>query len=79
MTTTSRVSCSRVRGVLIRIAFKRTDFERFVIIGRSADNRAAEIGFAHAEMLSEHLLRSPHESHIVINLGKLFERLERGG
>jgi hypothetical protein len=62
-----------------RSAFKRTDFKRFVTIGRSADNARAEIGFAYAEGLSEHLLRSPHESHVVLDLQKLFKRLERTG
>jgi hypothetical protein len=61
-----------------RKSFKKPDAARFVTIGRSADNRAAEIGFAHAEGLAELLIGSPHahESHVVINLQQLFKRLE---
>lgn len=60
-----------------RSAFKRTDFKRFVVIARSPDNRAAEIGFARAEGLADLLVGSPHEAHIVIDLQQLFKRLER--
>jgi hypothetical protein len=60
-----------------RKAFSRKpDAERFVTIGRSPDNRAAEIGLSHAEGLAGLLAGSPHESHVVINLQKLFKRLE---
>jgi hypothetical protein len=59
-----------------RKAFKKSDAERFVTIGRSPDNRAAEIGLSHAEGLAGLLAGSPHESHVVINLQKLFKRLE---
>ena len=60
-----------------RSAFKRTDFKRFVVIARSPDNRAAEIGFARAEGLADLLVGSPHEAHIVIDLEQVFSRLEQ--
>jgi hypothetical protein len=60
-----------------RKAFSRKpDAERFVTIGRSPDNRAAEIGLSHAQGLAGLLTGSPHESHVVIDLQKLFKRLE---
>jgi hypothetical protein len=61
---------------LSRGEFKKPDEPRFVTIGRSPDNRAAEIGFSHAQHLARLLAGSPHESHVVINLQKLFRRLE---
>jgi hypothetical protein len=56
--------------------FKKPNTARFVTVSRSADNRAAEIGLSHAEGLADLLVGSPHESHVVINLQKLFARLE---
>jgi DNA-binding transcriptional MerR regulator len=59
-----------------RKSFKKPETTRFVTIGQSRDNRAAEIGFANAKGLSQLLISSPHESHVVIDLHQLFKRLE---
>jgi hypothetical protein len=56
--------------------FEKPSAERFLAFGLSADGRAVDIGLSHAEGLAKLLTSSPHESHVVINLHQLFQRLE---
>jgi DNA-binding transcriptional MerR regulator len=59
-----------------RTSFIKPETTRFVIVGRSRNNRAVEMGFANAKYLTDYLERSSFESLVVINLHQLFKRLE---
>ena len=57
--------------------FRRSTKDKYVAI--AIKGRAAEIGTADAGQLSRHLAGSPYAAHVVVDLEKLFEHLERSG
>lgn len=75
--TAVRASSFKRLFEIARESFKKPiEPDRFVVVAFARDGRAVEIGFSHSVGLAQLLADSPHDVHVVLNLSRLFQRLE---